>query len=206
MANDQNLSDHTLAAIEYEISLLADGTVTQDDFYKVPTGRENARPGSLLKVEQHLDTTLHILLPATALSPIMYQSTNFEGNAIPTSAYILWPYQARTLPDGQYPLVIWTDGTSGLNENAAPSNTKRLISHWMAPYPLALHDYVVVAPDSAGLGVGMRADGKKITHQYAVLQWWVRHVNTHNMAPNTSFRPRIRNIAVQMLWSAHMRA
>ena len=167
MAGSQSLPGNIAAAVKYERSLLAHGFVTDDQFYKVPSGQSNAVPGTLLKVEQKTETTLYSLPPATALSRFMYQSANLMGDPIPATAYILWPYQPRTLPDGQYPVVVWAHGTSGCHENAAPSNAKTLSQHWMAPYPLALHGYVTVAPDYAGLGVGRTADGKDIIHQYA---------------------------------------
>ena len=163
----QYIPDHTIAAIKHEETLLAHGIGTNDDFYEVPPGTANAAPGTLLKVEERTDTTLYSLPPATALSRIQYQSANFQGSPVPTSAYILWPPRVPTLPDGKYPIVVWAHGTSGRNERAAPSNAKHLISHFMAPYTLALRGYVVVAPDYAGLGVGTDADGKKIVHQYA---------------------------------------
>lgn len=167
MASSQSLPGNTAAAVNYERSLLAHGFVTDDEFYKVPAGQSNAAPGTLLKVEQKTENTLYSLAPATALSRFMYQSANLMGDPIPATAYVLWPYQPRTLPDGQYPVVVWAHGTSGCHQNAAPSNSKTLAQHWMAPYPLALHGYVTVAPDYAGLGVGRTADGRDIIHQYA---------------------------------------
>ena len=166
MSGSSHLPGNTEAALNYERSLLAHGSVTDDEFYKVPANQSNATPGTLLKVEEKTDTTLYSLPPTTALSRFMYQSANLQGDPVPTSAYVLWPYQARTLPDGRYPVVVWAHGTSGLHENGAPSNAKTLTLHWMAPYPLALQGYVTVAPDYTGLGVGKTADGKDIIHQY----------------------------------------
>ena len=167
MAASQSLPGNTATALNYERSLLAHGLVTNDEFYKLPANQSKATPGTLLKVEEKTDTTLYSLPPATALSRFMYQTADLMGDPIPASAYVLWPYQPRTLSDGQYPVVVWAHGTSGTHENAAPSNSKTLSQHWMAPYILALHGYVTVAPDYAGLGVGRTADGKQIIHQYA---------------------------------------
>ena len=167
MADSQDLPADTAAALEYEQSLLAHGSVHDDPFYKVPTDQSNAVPSSLLKVEPKTDTALYSLPPATALSRFMYQSADLQNNPVPASAYVLWPYHPRVLPNGKYPMVVWAHGTSGTHETAAPSNAKTLASHWLAPFPLALHGHIVVAPDYAGLGVGNTADGKHIVHQYA---------------------------------------
>ncbi|KAL8881370.1 MAG: hypothetical protein Q9192_007811, partial [Flavoplaca navasiana] len=98
-----------------------------------------------------------------ALSRILYQSENLQGSPVPASAFILWPFQPRTQPDGKYAVAAWA---AGVHENCAPSNTKTLWQHWLAPFPLALHGCVIFTPDYAGLGVGRTADGNKIIHQY----------------------------------------
>ncbi|KAL9025940.1 MAG: hypothetical protein Q9180_007570 [Flavoplaca navasiana] len=107
-----------------------------------------------------------MLPPATALWRFLYQNETLQGSPVPASAFILWPFQPRTQPDGKYAVVAWAHGTAGVHENCAPSNTKTLWQHWLAPFPLALHGYVTFAPDYAGLGVGRTADGNKIIHQY----------------------------------------
>ena len=165
MAEHVNLPGNTAAALQYEHSLLAHGLVTDDDFYRLPNNHSEATPGDLLKVEEKTETSLYTLPPATALSRVMYQSADLQGNPVPATAYVLWPYRPRNLPDG-YPVVAWAHGTSGIHENGAPSNSKTLFQHFVAPYPLALNGYVVVAPDYAGLGVG-KVNGEEIVHQYA---------------------------------------
>lgn len=154
------------AAIKYQESLFTKGSVSLDDFYQVPRRRTNATPGALLKVEANTDVSLYNLPPATALSRILYVSRTLQGSPVPASAYILWPWQPRVQADGGYPVVAWAHGTSGLYTDAAPSHLKSLSQHWLAPFPLALHGYVVVAPDYVGLGPAKTDDGKDIKHEY----------------------------------------
>ena len=163
-----SLPGNASAALTYERSLLANGLCNDDPFYTVPPDASpSAPPGTLLKVEHSTDTTHYSLPPATALSRFLYQTSTLQGKPVPASAYVLWPYHPRTLPDGSYPCVAWAHGTSGAHANGAPSNAKHLTQHFMAPYPLALHGYVVVAADYAGLGVGKTVSGAEILHQYA---------------------------------------
>ncbi|KAL8752462.1 MAG: hypothetical protein Q9184_005725 [Pyrenodesmia sp. 2 TL-2023] len=151
-------------ALTFEATNCANGPAVDDPFYRAPDGAEKAAPGSTLKVEE-VDTSKYLLPPATAMSRIMYQSENLKGAVVPTSAYVLWPYSPGSQPDG-YPVVGWAHGTSGFFPNAAPSNHKSLLQHWLAPFPLALNGYVVVAPDYAGLGVSQHPSGEPIGHEY----------------------------------------
>ena len=52
------------------------------------------------------------------------------------------------------------------NAECAPSNIKDLWHYFQAPYQLALNEYVVLATDYAGLGVGADGNGKPIVHEY----------------------------------------
>jgi alpha-beta hydrolase superfamily lysophospholipase len=67
---------------------------------------------------------------------------------------------------GQFPMVAWAHGTSGLFRSCAPSNYRALQYHFMIPFELALEGYAVVATDYQGLGVGKLPSGKTIPHQY----------------------------------------
>lgn len=151
-------------ALAFEATNFANGPAIDDPFNRAPDGAEKAAPGSILKVEE-VDTSKYLLPPATAMSRIMYQSENLKGAVVPTSAYVLWPYSPRSQPDG-HPVVGWAHGTSGFFANAAPSNHKSLLQHWLAPFPLVLNGYVVVAPDYAGLGVSQHPSGEPIEHEY----------------------------------------
>ena len=152
-------------AHKFELANRAHSSVTEDPFYAVPKDTSTASPGTLLKVERETDTSLYTLAPNLSLSRFMYQSKTSNGTLVPVSAYILWPYLARDYGDG-LPSVIWAHGTSGVNDECAPSNIKHLWHHFQAPYQLALLGYVVVATDYAGLGVGVDASGKKVVHEY----------------------------------------
>ena len=162
-----DLSPSVKAAIKYQESTFTKGLVFQDDFYQVPAGRTDAAPGELLKVEAESDVSLYNLPPATALSRILYVSRTLQGSPVPASAYILWPWQPRVQAHGGgYPIVAWAHGTSGLYPDAAPSHLKTLSQHWLAPFPLALQGYVVVAPDYVGLGAAKTFHGQDIKLQF----------------------------------------
>ena len=165
VARAASVSNQTLAALNYEKSTWATGSVLTDPFYQVPSDSGSATPGTLLKVENNLNTSLFTLPPSTALSRIVYQSQNFNGTNTPASAFVLWPYSPRSSADG-YQLVSWVHGTSGFYPNCAPSHLRNLWQHFLAPFQLAHRGYVVVGPDYAGMGVGKDAAGKPIVHQY----------------------------------------
>jgi pimeloyl-ACP methyl ester carboxylesterase len=159
------LPDPTRASLEYEESQWATGSVLDDPFYTVPQGSEDAAPGTLIKVEKKVNTSLFTIPPATALSRFVFQSKTFNGSSVPVSGFVLWPYSPRRLPDG-FPIVAWAHGTSGLAPNCAPSHIKNLWQHFLGPYQLALQGYVLIAVDYAGLGVGKDGSGKQIVHEY----------------------------------------
>ncbi len=162
MASSSNI---TVNAHDFELSYRARPSVAEDPFYTAPSNATDATPGTLLRVERETDTTLYTLAPNLSLSRFMYQSKASNGTFVPVSAYVLWPYIARDFGDG-LPVVVWAHGTSGTNDECAPSNIKNLWHHFQAPYQLALLGYVVVATDYAGLGVGSDASGKFIVHEY----------------------------------------
>ncbi|KAL8833622.1 MAG: hypothetical protein Q9170_004170 [Blastenia crenularia] len=154
-----------LKALEFEKSRRVKSSVQNDDFYQCPANTNQAAPGKLLKVEKDIDTSAYQIPAGTALSKILYQSAKLNGDPVPVSAFVLWPYAARSQSDG-YPVVAWAHGTSGATADHAPSNYKHLWQHFLAPYQLALQGYVVVATDYAGLGVQADALGAPITHEY----------------------------------------
>ncbi|KAL8807173.1 MAG: hypothetical protein Q9182_000855 [Xanthomendoza sp. 2 TL-2023] len=163
-----NISDTARAALAFERSNWANGSVEADDFYTVPTNSSNLPAGTLLKLELYTNTSKYTLPPQTALSRILFQSKTFNGSLVPGSAYILWPYSPRVQPDGTYQVVAWAHGTSGAFPACAPSHIRNLWYQFTAAFPVALQGYVVVAPDYAGLGVSKTADGHPIIHQYLV--------------------------------------
>ena len=158
-------SNATINAHNFELSYRARPSVAEDPFYTAPRNASDVAPGTLLKVERQSNTSLYTLAPSLSLSRFMYQSKTSNGTLVPVSAYVLWPYIARDYGDG-LPVVVWAHGTSGTNDECAPSNIQNLWHHFQAPYQLALLGYVVVATDYAGLGVGADASGKSIVHEY----------------------------------------
>lgn len=151
-------------ALQFEQSNWSNGSVSDDPFYTVSDDAAEAPPGTLLKVEEDVDTSTYTLPPATALSRFVYQSENLNGSRVPVSAYVLWPYSPRAQSDG-FPIAAWAHGTSGVTANAAPSYHKNLWQHFLAPYQLALQGYVVVATDYAGLGIKEDASKRPIIHE-----------------------------------------
>lgn len=162
MASSSNV---TIDAHNFELSYRAHPSVAKDPFYTAPQNATDVAPGTLLRVERETNTSFYTLAPNLSLSRFMYQSKTSNGTLVPVSAYVLWPYIAREYGDG-FPVVVWTHGTSGTNDECAPSNIQNLWHHFQAPYQLALLGYVVVATDYAGLGVGADASGKFIVHEY----------------------------------------
>lgn len=163
----QQLADDINVALLYERSQWVNGSVSNEEFYRVPHGAYDAPAGTLLKLQIDANTTAYTLPPNTAISRFLYQTRTLNGTKVPNSAYILWPYLPRTQPNGGgYPVVVWAHGTTGGYGECAPSHVRDLWSDFLAPFPLALQGYVVVAPDYAGLGVERDAKGRPITHQY----------------------------------------
>lgn len=152
-------------ALDFEKSNQAKGPVADDEFYRVPAGSSDAKPGALLKVEIDANTTLYTVPPNTALSRIMFMSQDLNDNPVPASAYILWPFHPREVDDG-YPVVAFSHGACGIFGDCAPSHLRNLWYHFEVPFELALQGYVVVAPDYQGLGVNEDAFGNPIYHNF----------------------------------------
>ena len=171
-ANISEIVAHNVeVALNVERTNWATSSVGEDTFYQPPELEAGCPPGSLLKVEEFTNTSLYTLAPNLAMSRIVFASVDFNGSTIPASAYILWPWQARTFPESSLnvsgvPAVAWAHGTSGVFGECAPSHIRNLWYQFSAPFTLALQGYAVVAPDYAGLGLNRTAKGKPIYHQY----------------------------------------
>lgn len=165
-AAQESLLDKVTVISNYQSSTFANGPAAQDAFYTVPQAAVGAAPGTPLKIEAVTNTSAYALPPGTSLTRFIYQSQTLQGEAVPVSGFILWPYLPRTQPDGRLQVVAWAHGATGLYRNCAPSNNKVLSFQWQAPYTLASQGYVTVATDYAGLGVGKGLDGKEIIHQF----------------------------------------
>lgn len=170
-------SENINNVINFDRSQLANGGPYEDDFYTLPPLTNTPGPlppGTLLKVQSFTNTTPFVIPPNTALSRILYTTTNLNGTVIPTSAFILWPFAPRSFPstttnsttNSKAPTILWTHGTSGFFASQAPSAHRALWYGDSAPFTLALAGYAVVAPDYAGLGISQSWDGSSIPHQY----------------------------------------
>ena len=124
--------------LAFEQANFVNGSCKNDFFYECLDEAGSAAPGTLLKVEKHIDTSEYLLPPGTALSRFMYQSENLNGQPVPVSALIIWPYTASSIPDG-HPVVAWAHGTSGVSPDCAPSHHKNIWQHFLSPYQLVLH-------------------------------------------------------------------
>ncbi|KAM5345671.1 hypothetical protein ACJ41O_011532 [Fusarium nematophilum] len=174
---DDALAESVQNVVNFERSQLAFGGPTEDAFYALPPLNNETnplQPGQILKVEPFTDPTNFSIPANTALSRIIYTTTNSNGTLIPASGFILWPFTPRKLGDnskntnapGKAPVVIWTHGTSGFFASQAPSAHRGLWYDHSAPFTLAEAGYAVFAPDFAGLGVSTSWDGSEIPHQY----------------------------------------
>ncbi|XXH05898.1 hypothetical protein Hte_012340 [Hypoxylon texense] len=167
--------------INFDRSQLANGGPAEDSFYELPPLSDTTtapKPGTLLKVQDFTNTSSFVIPPNTALSRILYTTTNFNGTVIPASAFILWPFSPKIFKQGstgpgcgedpsvKAPAVLWTHGTSGFFASHAPSSHRALWYADAAPFTLALAGYAVVAADYAGLGISTSWDGTDIPHQY----------------------------------------
>lgn len=165
LGGDNDLVQAVEVALNFERTNWAGSSVSEDDFYSVPSNATSATPGSLLKVEVFTNTTLYTVPPGTALSRLVYITETSTGVSVPASAFVLWPYSPRTNSDGKFPVVAWARGASGFTAECAPSHIRNLWYQYSATFPLALAGYVVVAPDYAGLGINQTADGTPIRHE-----------------------------------------
>lgn len=167
------LANNVEIALNFERTNWATGSVSSDLFYAAPAVNASTPPGTLLAVEDVTNTSLYTLAPGLALSRILFVSETFNGTAIPASAFVLWPWHAKsfassTLAITGVPVVGWAHGTSGIQRECAPSHIRNLWYQHSGPFTLALNGYAVVAPDYAGLGVAATAEGTYIPHEYAV--------------------------------------
>ncbi|KAK9245496.1 Alpha/Beta hydrolase protein [Lipomyces tetrasporus] len=157
-----------LAAASFEAGQHA---ATDFSFYAIPSNfSKDLPPGTVLQVEDATDLSNYTVPSGLTMSRIIYTTVDLNGNILPASAYILWPYAPLTYSkcqkQGEYPLVAWAQGTSGVLKGCAPSNYRSLQYHLMAPYLLALQGMAVVAPDYAGLGFNALPTGEHIGHPW----------------------------------------
>jgi hypothetical protein len=130
-------------ATNFERTNWATGTIADNIFYNAPPVNKTTPPGTLLAVEEVTDTNRYTLAPGLALSRILFVSETLNGTAVPASAYILWPWQAKTFRNSSFnvtgvPIVGWGHGTSGVHGECAPSHIRNFWYQYSAPYTLAL--------------------------------------------------------------------
>ncbi|GFG07350.1 hypothetical protein IFM61392_04809 [Aspergillus lentulus] len=170
----------------FDRSQLANGGAHEDDFYNVrglPRDQWPTEPGKTIKLQEFTDPSSFSIPAKTAMSRIIYSTTNANGTLIPASAYILWPFQPKALRRRNHnsalsaPVVLWTHGTSGFYANGAPSTHRGLFYADIVPFALAEAGYAVVAPDYAGLGVDVSWDGSHVPHQYFSRETFPSHLS-----------------------------
>ncbi|KAH8903671.1 alpha/beta-hydrolase [Coniochaeta sp. PMI_546] len=164
--------------LNFDRSQLANGGPSQDSFYKLPSNysaKSPRNPGQVLKIQEFTDPNVYNIPAQTALSRILYSTTDFNGTLILASAAILWPFTPKKFSAGKgdkniakAPVVLWTHGTSGFYADGAPSAHRSLFYGDIIPFTLAQAGYVVVAPDYSGLGIDKSWDGSFIPHQYLI--------------------------------------
>ncbi|KAF7587913.1 hypothetical protein BBP40_006536 [Aspergillus hancockii] len=205
LTNDLGAIINTIT--NFDRSQLANGGAHEDDFYNVqslPKDQWPTEPGKTIKLQEFTDPSPFALPAKTAMSRIVYSTTNANGTLIPASAYILWPYQPKILrginhnSESSAPVVLWTHGTSGFYANGAPSTHRGLFYADIVPFALAEAGYAVVAPDYAGLGVDVSWDGSYIPHQYFVREAGAHDALTALRAAQESFSNRLSRDYVVM--------
>ncbi|KAI6871258.1 hypothetical protein KC338_g2703 [Hortaea werneckii] len=90
-----NLSAETVqnveVAVNYERTNQPGGSIEYDDFYNLPDDYDYAnppKPGSIIKIEEHTNTTFYTLPPTVSMSRILYASETLNGSSFqprPTS-------------------------------------------------------------------------------------------------------------------------
>ncbi|KAH3497121.1 hypothetical protein KXW24_002086 [Aspergillus fumigatus] len=141
----------------FDRSQLANGGAHEDDFYNVqglPRDQWPTEPGKTVKLQEFTDPSPFSIPAKTAMSRIIYSTTNANGTLVPASAYILWPFQPKALRRktqnnsglSSAPVVLWKHGTSGFYANGAPSTHRGLFYADIVPFALAEAGYAVVAP------------------------------------------------------------
>lgn len=125
----------------------------------------DATPGTVVKVEE---LAADLWLPGTAEAKrITYWTVGSDGNpALSTGAFFVPEGQA---PEGGWPVVGWAHGTSGLDDDCAPSlvgpadteRDRQYLGTWLG------QGYAIAATDYVGLGTpGLMPylDGKVSAH------------------------------------------
>ena len=112
-------------------------TGSVDDFYRVPDPLPEGVPGQLIRVQDVSSDA-----GATTVR-VMYHSRDAEDADRAVTGLVTYP--TAPAPDGGWPVVAWSHGTTGLGERCAPSRGG-------LPGPAFGVEGVVAATDYVGLG------------------------------------------------------
>lgn len=114
-------------------------TGSVDDFYRVPDPLPEGEPGQLIRI-QDVETAAG----ATTVR-VMYHSRDTEDRDRAVTGIVTYPTDPAGAPEGGWPVVSWSHGTTGIAPKCAPSRGP-------LPAPGFGVAGVVVATDYVGLG------------------------------------------------------
>ena len=112
-----------------------DGPV--EEFYRVPDPLPPGEPGQLIRIQQVAST------PHATTVRVMYHSRDARDRDRAVTGIVTYP--AGPAPDGGWPVVSWSHGTTGLASQCAPSRN----GHAAPAFGV---EGVAVATDYVGLG------------------------------------------------------
>jgi pimeloyl-ACP methyl ester carboxylesterase len=113
-------------------------TGSVEDFYRVPEPLPAGEPGQLIRIQDVAST------PDGTTVRVMYHSRDAEDADRAVTGTVTYPTSGRP-PEGGWPVVSWSHGTTGLAPKCAPSRGP-------LPAPAFGVEGVVVATDYVGLG------------------------------------------------------
>ena len=125
----------------------AERTIPVTSFYGTEGVSTPAEPGTLVRSEPATDFALP---PGITAIRILYHTRTANNKDSLASGVVLVPYGRP--PEGGWPLLAWSHGTSGVARICAPSLMKSLFYNWEGLYEYVTLGYAVVATDYAGLG------------------------------------------------------
>ncbi|KAJ9615884.1 hypothetical protein H2200_001961 [Cladophialophora chaetospira] len=139
----EELSAAVLVAANFERSNWAGSSTQLDPFYDdIPSNASTAPAGSVIKIEQYTNTSFYTLAPNVALSRFLFMTENFNGTAIPASAFVLWPWMPRQFSNisGLPVVVVVAPDYAGLGVDHDGNGT--YIPHQYLAYPAHGNDLI----------------------------------------------------------------
>jgi len=110
-----------------------------------PVAEPGRKPGDLLSFKEMKGAPT-----GSKAWRILYVSMGIDGRTVETSGVIVAPDQPNPL--GGRPVVAWAHGTTGVEDDCAPSQAEHFFERIPHLPALIALDYVVVATDYEGLG------------------------------------------------------